>query len=95
MTAKEANDIGKKLVRNGFRREALNHNRYYAAYEGIYIEVLLELAYSSNWDAVFTYTLDAHTVVKFIGHTSPNEITAKYLFKEADKLRAIFNFLRL
>lgn len=95
MTAKEADDIGKKLVRNGFRRQALNHNRYYTAHEGIYIEVVFELVYSNKWDAVITYTLDVHTVVKFIGHSDPKGITAKHLFKEADKLQAIFNFLRL
>ena len=93
MTLRETELLGKKLVRPlGFRRNSNNHYHYYTSYKEIYIEIKFygEAFNEMNWSAEVIYRLDYGTDVVFRG----SELNVDNIFLDADKLRAMFKFIR-
>ena len=91
MTLKETEDIGKKLVKNGFYRSATDHQNYRSPISNFAITVQFK-QYGMVWMAFITHDIDAHTVVKFNGHQAV--FTPEWLREEHKKLQAMFKFLR-
>lgn len=95
MTAKDTVSLGKKLVKKGFTRSKINCNLYSIYRSGISIFIEFTLVYRSHWSAEIIYELDLHTTIRFTGHSDTNAFSVDTIFKDAEKLEAVFNFLRL
>jgi hypothetical protein len=93
MTLRQTELIGKKLVKYGFYRSRVNHHQYTYVSKDINVSVEFKLYFSHVWVANFTHDLEFHTRVNFVEHT--DVFTPEWLIEEHNKLRAVFNFLRV
>jgi hypothetical protein len=93
MTLRETELIGKKLVRPlGFRRNSNNHHYYYLSYKHIYIEIKFYGGLNTlDWKVEIIYKLNYGTDVTFRG----DQMDIETILPDADKLIAVFNFIRL
>jgi hypothetical protein len=92
MTLRNAELIGKKLVKYGFYRSRTSHHIYTLTDSGINISVEFKLYFSTVWVVEFTHEIAYHTRVKFIEHAVV--FTPEWLVEENNKLQAMFKFLR-
>jgi hypothetical protein len=92
MTLRETELIGKKLVRPlGFRRNLHNHHHYHKSYKHIYIEIKFYGGLNTlDWKVEIIYKLNYGTDVIFRG----DHVDIETILPDADKLIAVFNFLR-
>lgn len=90
MTLRETELLGKKLVRPlGFRRSAANHQDYYLSYKHINIEIKFH-GQGNGWAVELKYNLNYGTQVVFRG----THLDIDNILPDADKLIAVFNFIR-
>lgn len=91
MTLKETEQLGKKLVRPlGFRRSQMNHQYYYLIYKHVTIDVQFSPE-GVGWSVEIRYSLNYGTTVVFRG----TQLDVNNILPDADKLIALFNFLRV
>jgi len=95
MTAKDTVLIGKKFIKKGFTRSKMNCNLYSIFRDGVIIIVEFTLVFKNHWSADITYELDLHTTIRFTGHSDADSFTVDRILKDAEKVKAVFNFLRL
>jgi hypothetical protein len=92
MTLRETELIGKKLVRPlGFRRYVNNHHHYHLSYKHIYIEIKFYGGLNTlDWKVETIYRLNDGLAVIF----RADRLNIDNIIPDADKLVALFNFLR-
>jgi len=90
MTLRDTDLIGKHLVKIGFSRCKTSHYEYHCHYNGTFIEIKFIKLYN-HWKVLIKYRIDASTDIVY---DLPN-IDVKTIYSEADKLVAIFKFMRL
>lgn len=91
MTLYDTEQIGKKLVKNGFYRSNTDHHNYRSPRSNYAITVHFK-PYGNVWIVNITHDIDIHTVVEFKGHSTV--FTPEWLKEEHKKLQAMFKFLR-
>lgn len=90
MTLRETELIGNALVKKlGFRRSKTNHQVYYLSYQYIAIDVDF-YPIGNSWGVNIVYHIDTSTTVTFQG----TNLNIDNIIPDANKLRAIFNFIR-
>jgi len=92
MTLRDTELIGKKLVRPlGFRRYINNHHHYHLSYKHIYIEIKFYGGLNTlDWKVETIYRLNDGLDVIF----RADRLNIDNIIPDADKLVALFNFLR-
>lgn len=94
MTLLDTEKAGKKLVKQlGFARSLDNHQLYHCIYKDIFIEVKFQKY--NFWNIVIKYAiLDVHPRNPEIIYTY-SEFDVNDILPQAEKLKALFNFLKI